>query len=96
MYFGISDSRIVIDLLEICGWKIHSSDTYDKFEAKIDGGIGFLFIDEDHLYSGVGEEFETYKGFVNEGGIIAFHDIQYEHSTDWSGLSSTGKQRIGL
>lgn len=58
----------------------HNQDTYDKLEEKIDDGIDFLFIDGDHSYSGVREDFETYKEFVNEGGIIGFHDIQHEHS----------------
>lgn len=57
----------------------HNSATYEKFKEEIDDGIDFLFIDGDHSYSGVREDFETYKEFVNKGGIIAFHDIQHEH-----------------
>lgn len=41
-------------------------------EEKLD----FLFIDGDHSESGVLKDFELYKGFVRDGGIIAFHDIK--------------------
>jgi predicted O-methyltransferase YrrM len=42
-------------------------------------GIDFLFIDGDHRYRGVKADFEAYMPFVNEGGIVAFHDI-YRHT----------------
>jgi len=41
------------------------------YEDKID----FLFIDGDHSYNGVKEDFETYGPLVKNGGMIAFHDI---------------------
>ncbi len=37
--------------------------------------IDFLFIDGDHTYEGVKQDFEMYEKFVKKGGIIAFHDI---------------------
>lgn len=37
--------------------------------------IDFLFIDGDHTYKGVKKDFEMYKSFVSEDGIIALHDI---------------------
>ena len=37
--------------------------------------IDFLMIDGDHTYEGVKRDFEMYKEFVRNGGIIAFHDI---------------------
>ena len=37
--------------------------------------IDLLFIDGDHSYEGVRNDFETYKDIVNQNGIIAFHDI---------------------
>jgi predicted O-methyltransferase YrrM len=39
--------------------------------------IDFLFIDGDHSYNGVKQDFEMYKQFVASGGIIGFHDIVY-------------------
>ena len=41
-----------------------------------------LWIDGDHSYKGVKQDYEMYKEFVNDGGIIAFHDIlgsEYHH-----------------
>jgi len=37
--------------------------------------IDFLFIDGDHTYEGVLQDFEMYSPLVKRGGIIAFHDI---------------------
>lgn len=44
-------------------------------EAVPDSGIDFLFIDGDHTYEGVKQDFEMYSPLVSEGGLIAFHDI---------------------
>jgi len=38
--------------------------------------IDFLYIDGDHTYSGVKQDFEMYSALVRPGGIIAFHDIR--------------------
>jgi|AntDeeMinimDraft_6_1070357.scaffolds.fasta_scaffold04337_1 predicted O-methyltransferase YrrM len=53
----------------------HYADTYKKVSGLIDGGIDFLFIDGDHTYEGVKQDFEMYSELVSEGGIIALHDI---------------------
>lgn len=37
--------------------------------------LEFLFIDGDHSYRGVKKDFEMYSELVQEGGIIALHDI---------------------
>lgn len=37
--------------------------------------LDFLFIDGDHTYEGVAEDFRMYGPLVRPGGIIAFHDI---------------------
>jgi predicted O-methyltransferase YrrM len=34
----------------------------------------FLFIDGDHSYEGVKQDFEMYSHLVTSGGLIAFHD----------------------
>jgi predicted O-methyltransferase YrrM len=36
--------------------------------------IDILFIDGDHSYDGVVEDFNNYVGFVNDGGFIVFDD----------------------
>jgi hypothetical protein len=38
--------------------------------------LDFLFIDGDHTYEGVKQDYEMYKEFVKPGGWIAFHDIK--------------------
>jgi predicted O-methyltransferase YrrM len=40
-----------------------------------DRPIDFLFIDGDHTYAGVKQDFETYAPLVRPGGLIALHDI---------------------
>ncbi len=37
--------------------------------------LDLLFIDGDHSYDGVRQDFEAYKPLVRPGGLIAFHDI---------------------
>ena len=62
MYFLRSDS--------------HSRKTVGKLQKAIGTEkIDFLFIDGDHRYEGVKQDFEMYKEFVSEHGMIAFHDI---------------------
>lgn len=39
------------------------------------GAIDFLFIDGDHTYEGVKQDWEMYGPMVRPGGLIAFHDI---------------------
>jgi predicted O-methyltransferase YrrM len=37
--------------------------------------IDLLFIDGDHTYNGVKEDFDIYSKYVKDNGIIVFHDI---------------------
>lgn len=37
--------------------------------------LDYLFIDGDHTYQGVRQDFEMYSPLVRRGGLIAFHDI---------------------
>ena len=43
--------------------------------------LDFLFIDGDHRYEGVKNDFLAYRHLVRDGGIIAFHDIVPDHKT---------------
>lgn len=58
------------------------SPEYINTEFLVHGGpsdlqwIDFLFIDGDHTYEGVKQDFEMYGQFVKKGGVIAFHDIK--------------------
>ena len=40
-----------------------------------DREVDFVFIDGDHTYEGVKQDFEMYSPLVKDGGIVAFHDI---------------------
>lgn len=54
----------------------HKKETYKKI-SEISGRekIDFLFIDGDHTYKGVKQDFEMYSELVRNDGIIALHDI---------------------
>ena len=58
--------------------------------------IDLLFIDGDHTYEGVKQDFEMYHPLVKSSGLIAFHDIaphqkQYECGVDrfWNEIKSS-------
>jgi predicted O-methyltransferase YrrM len=61
----------------------HSKDIYNELvsilgERKLD----YLFIDGDHTFEGVKEDFDTYSKFIDKAGIIAFHDIVKDRSIE--------------
>ena len=54
----------------------HKESTLEMLRTELQQKkIDFLFIDGDHRYEGIKEDFETYSPLVRSGGIIAFHDI---------------------
>ena len=54
----------------------HQDLTYDLLINILKGQkIDFLFIDVDHTYEGVKQDYEMYKELVSDNGYIAFHDI---------------------
>jgi predicted O-methyltransferase YrrM len=54
----------------------HHPATLRKVERILEGKpLDFLFIDGDHTYDGVRQDFETYGKLVRPGGLVAFHDI---------------------
>lgn len=53
----------------------HHKDTFEEVASRAGEGVDFLFIDGDHTYEGVKQDFEMYSQLVNDGGIIALHDI---------------------
>ncbi len=50
-------------------------DCYNQLGDYLSDKVDFLFIDADHTYGGVKQDFEIYEPLVKKGGIIAFHDI---------------------
>ena len=54
----------------------HKQSSLRLIQDKIgDRQLDFLFIDGDHSYDGVKQDFKMYGPLVKKGGIIAFHDI---------------------
>jgi predicted O-methyltransferase YrrM len=54
----------------------HSVETSLRLQGILQNAkIQFLFIDGDHSYDGVKQDFEMYSPLVAPGGIIGFHDI---------------------
>jgi len=54
----------------------HDHSTLDKVKICLDGRpIDFLFLDGDHTYEGIHQDFEMYSPMVKKGGIVGFHDI---------------------
>lgn len=45
--------------------------------------IDFLFLDGDHTYEGIKNDFEMYSPLVKKDGLIAFHDIKHVHPDFW-------------
>ena len=55
----------------------HLPDTVQKVKEILRGNaLDFVFIDGDHTYEGVKQDFELYSPLVRRGGIIALHDIR--------------------
>jgi hypothetical protein len=45
--------------------------------------IDFLFIDGDHTYEGVSQDFDMYSPLVKKGGWVGFHDICSHSKKYW-------------
>lgn len=54
------------------------SDSYNILEYIKTNNLKFdmIMIDADHLYDAVKRDYELYKDFVSDNGIIVFHDIK--------------------
>lgn len=54
----------------------HSDEMFGRVRAALGPKpLDYLFIDGDHTYAGVKQDFELYSPLVRKGGVIAFHDI---------------------
>jgi cephalosporin hydroxylase len=54
----------------------HSKETFCKLKTLLNGNeVDFLFVDGDHTYDGVKQDFQMYSSLIRKGGIVAFHDI---------------------
>jgi len=54
----------------------HEGGTLAEVERLFQGSpIDLLFIDGDHTYEGVKQDWEMYSPLVREGGLVVFHDV---------------------
>ncbi len=69
--------------IELIQANSHELTTQKKIEDTLDGNeLDFVFIDGDHSYDGVKQDFQMYCNSVRSGGMVAFHDIvQHPPST---------------
>jgi cephalosporin hydroxylase len=67
---------INIDNAHILTMDSHSEMCVNKVKEILgDNKIDFCFIDGDHTYEGVKQDYDNYSQFTRHGGIIGFHDI---------------------
>jgi len=79
-----------------------STETLNKLRNIIDGGIDILFIDGDHSYEGVINDFTLYFPLLEEGGYVIFDDYadykfspQVKHAVDYVVKNFNGFEVIG-
>lgn len=56
----------------------HAPGALEEAKAAFNGLVDFIFIDGDHSYEGVKQDYEMYSPLVRAGGIVGFHDISYD------------------
>ena len=62
--------------LELIQGDSHADTALKDVERALDGRqVDLLFIDGDHTYEGVKQDWEMYSPLVSPGGIVVFHDI---------------------
>ncbi len=62
--------------IELIQGDSHDPEVFTELENILEGRtIDYLFIDGDHTYAGVRQDFEDYSRLLAPGGIVAFHDI---------------------
>jgi predicted O-methyltransferase YrrM len=74
--------------IRFCELSSHSDEAVHAAQRALSGRtIDVLFIDGDHRYEGVKEDFHRFSPLVREGGLIMFHDIVQEKpdSKEWAG-----------
>lgn len=59
----------------------HDDRTVEAVADRLRGEVDLLFVDGDHTYEGVREDFETYRELLGGDGVVAFHDVR-RHAAD--------------
>lgn len=100
------EPELAFDDLTVITNSSHNTEVINTVKNMYTAGIDFLFIDGDHSFDGVQQDMLMYSGMVNDGGLIAFHDILegepeveaywksiregYEHVQIWQPVEGTG------
>lgn len=59
----------------------HSEEVFQQVKGILNGRkIDYLFLDGDHSYEGVKQDFEKFSTLMSDRGLIAFHDIASDKS----------------
>jgi predicted O-methyltransferase YrrM len=59
----------------------HSESGRQAIRSAVPDGVDFLFIDGDHSYGGVRQDFLNFADLLNPGGMLVFHDIVEDYGT---------------
>lgn len=60
----------------------HARETFERVEQYLEGSrFEAIFIDGDHSYDGVRQDFLSYSRLIGDQGMIAIHDIQEDYQT---------------
>jgi predicted O-methyltransferase YrrM len=74
----------------------HAIRTRDELTTALgERGVDFLFIDGDHTYEGVKQDYEMYAPLVRNGGMIVFHDILPQSVDDRCGVDKLWEELKG-
>ena len=68
----------------------HDSSTLEKVRELMPE-VDLLFIDGDHAYAGVKQDWEMYSPLVRPGGLVVFHDLAFGRNRDPESLIKAGK-----
>lgn len=70
--------------LELLRVDSHAASTVELLERVLEGRrIDYAFIDGDHTYEGVRQDFELCRRFAAPDAVIAFHDIAPQPNPEW-------------
>jgi len=71
--FNSNTNKYKNKIVQLRGW------SYDKIiDLKTQvNKIDFLFIDGDHNYEGVKKDWDLYNGLLENGSVVAFHDVEW-------------------
>lgn len=78
-YISLFGNRDDQEIISIVG-DSHDAKTIERVERTIgDELVDLLYIDGDHSYEGVKQDFESYRKFCKPDALICFHDINPDY-----------------